>query len=71
MEHPSPAAPRRARRARDLIAFQYEKGAASLLEYIDAQRTYIANSIDYFNNLGGYWTARFQLEQAVGAELAP
>lgn len=59
----------RARRARDLIALQYEKGAASLLEYLDAQRTYIANNMDYFNNLEIYWTALFQLEQAVGTEL--
>ena len=32
----------RAKRARDLVSLQYQKGAASLLEYLDAQRTFIA-----------------------------
>jgi cobalt-zinc-cadmium efflux system outer membrane protein len=55
-------------RARDLVQVQYEKGAASLLELLDAQRTYMATQTDYLNNLGDYWTAVFQLEQAVGVE---
>lgn len=59
----------RARRARDLIAFQYEKGAASLLEYLDAQRTYIAINQEYFQDLTAYRTALYQLEQAMGTEL--
>jgi cobalt-zinc-cadmium efflux system outer membrane protein len=58
----------RAERARNLVEIQYQKGAASLLEYLDAQRTYIATRIEYHQDLANYWTAVFQVEQAVGAE---
>jgi cobalt-zinc-cadmium efflux system outer membrane protein len=59
----------RARLARDLIKLQYEKGAASLLDYLVAQRTFIATNVEYLGDLANYWTAVFQLEQAVGTEL--
>jgi cobalt-zinc-cadmium efflux system outer membrane protein len=59
----------RARRARDLVEIQYQKGAASLLEFLDAERTYIATNVEYLNDLAGYWLAVFQVEQAVGVEL--
>jgi cobalt-zinc-cadmium efflux system outer membrane protein len=59
----------RAKRARDLVSFQYQKGAASLLEFLDAQRTYIATNIEYLQDLTAYWTAVYKLEQAVGMEL--
>jgi cobalt-zinc-cadmium efflux system outer membrane protein len=59
----------RARLARDLTKFQFEKGAASLLEYLDAQRTFIATTVEYLGDLASYRTAVFQLEQAVGTEL--
>lgn len=55
-------------RARDLVQIQYEKGAASLLELLDAQRTYMATYSDYLDTLGDFWIAVFQLEQAVGVE---
>jgi cobalt-zinc-cadmium efflux system outer membrane protein len=59
----------RAKRARDLVEVQWTKGAASLLELLDAQRTYVATNVEYRQNLTAYWTAVFQLEQALGAEL--
>ena len=59
----------RARRARDLIAIQYQKGAASLLEFLDAQRTYNATYQEYLQDLANYWTSFFLLEQALGSEL--
>lgn len=59
----------RARRARDLVSLQYQKGAASLLEYLDAQRTFIASNEEYLQDLANYWTAVYQLEAAVGMEL--
>jgi cobalt-zinc-cadmium efflux system outer membrane protein len=59
----------RSRRARDLVSLQYQKGAASLLEYLDAQRTYIANNVEYLQDLANYWTAVYQLEAAVGMDL--
>ncbi|HEY2748562.1 MAG TPA: TolC family protein, partial [Polyangia bacterium] len=59
----------RVKRARDLVLLQYQKGAASLLEYLDAQRTFIANNVEYLQDLANYWTAIYQLEAAVGMEL--
>jgi cobalt-zinc-cadmium efflux system outer membrane protein len=59
----------RAQRARDLVKVQYLKGAASLLEFLDAERTFIATNVEYRQDLASYWTAVFQLEQAVGQAL--
>jgi cobalt-zinc-cadmium efflux system outer membrane protein len=59
----------RAQRARDLVQIQYEKGAASLLELLDAQRTLIATKLERIQDLNNYWTAVFQVEEAVGTEL--
>ncbi len=56
----------RAKLTRDLQKLRYQKGAASLLDYLDAQRVYITSNQEYFQALANYWTARFQLEQAVG-----
>jgi outer membrane protein, heavy metal efflux system len=61
----------RAGRARDLVRLQYEKGVASLFEYLDSQRTYLGTQNEYLQSLNDYWTAVFQLEQATGAELHP
>jgi cobalt-zinc-cadmium efflux system outer membrane protein len=58
-----------ARRARDLVSIQYQKGAASLLEFLDAQRTFIGTNVEYLQDLTLYWTAIFKLEQAVGVKL--
>jgi cobalt-zinc-cadmium efflux system outer membrane protein len=59
----------RSKRARDLVAVQYDKGAVSLLELLDAQRQYIATNVEYLQDLANYWTAVFLLEQAVGMDL--
>jgi cobalt-zinc-cadmium efflux system outer membrane protein len=62
---------RAAKTARDIIRTQYERGATTLLDFLDAQRTYIATNVEYFQDLTNYWTAVAQLEQAVGMELHP
>jgi outer membrane protein, heavy metal efflux system len=59
----------RVKRARDLVEVQYKKGAASLLEFLDAQRQYIATNEEYLQDLTNYWIAVYQLEMAVGMEL--
>ena len=59
----------RAARALELVKVQYDKGAASLLDLLDAQRTYITTNMEYFDNLNDYWSAVFQLEQAIAMEL--
>jgi outer membrane protein, heavy metal efflux system len=58
-----------ARTARDITRVQFEKGAAGLTDFLDAQRTYIATNVEYIQDATNYWTAVFQLEQAVGMEL--
>ena len=58
-----------AERAFSITRLQYDKGAAGLIDFLDAQRTYIATNVEYLQDLTGYWTAVFQLEQAVGMEL--
>jgi cobalt-zinc-cadmium efflux system outer membrane protein len=60
-----------AKTARDITRVQYEKGAATLTDLLDAQRTYIATNVEYFQDLTNYWTAVYQLEEAVGVELRP
>ena len=59
----------RATRSRELVTIQYQKGAASLIEYLDAQRTFIAVNASYLQDLAAYWTAVFQLESATATEL--
>ena len=58
-----------AERAMVITRLQYDKGAATLMDFLDAQRTYIATGVEYLQDLTTYWTAVFQLEQAVGMEL--
>jgi len=58
-----------AKSAFEIVAVQYDKGAASLTDYLDALRTYIATKTEYFGDLASYWTAVFQLEEAVAKEL--
>ena len=58
-----------ARGAFEIVATQYEKGGASLTDYLDALRTYIAAKNEYFSDLANYWTAVYQLEAAVAKDL--
>lgn len=59
----------RARKARDLVQVQYEKGAASLLDLLNAQRTYTAARGEYAQDLANYWIAVSLLEEATAREL--
>ena len=56
----------RARRVRDLVQVQYEKGAASLLELLDAQRTWAQVHADYLRDVRDFWLSVFRLDAAVG-----
>ena len=60
-----------AKQTRDLVQLQYQKGAASLLEYLDAQRILISIKLDYEGDLSDYWQAVVLIGQAVGMELGP
>lgn len=59
----------RAKTARDITKRQFEGGTATLIDFLDAQRTYIAANLEYLQDLTNYWTAVYSLEQAVGMEL--
>jgi cobalt-zinc-cadmium efflux system outer membrane protein len=59
----------RAERARDLTRIQYEKGAARLLELLDAQRAFAQVRAEYLQDLHDLWISLFKLEAAVGRQL--
>ncbi|MDP9152389.1 MAG: TolC family protein [Myxococcota bacterium] len=58
-----------AERAFQITHLQYDKGASTLMDFLDAQRTYITINIEYLQDLTNYWTAVYQLEEAIGTEL--
>jgi len=60
-----------AKRVRDTISFSYQRGQASLVEYLDAQKDYRATEVAYINLVGAYLTAAGQLNMAVGREAIP
>jgi len=57
------------KQARDTVEFAYQRGGVTLLDFLDAQRTYREKSLDYFRSLGNYHTALYQLEAAIGGPL--
>ena len=54
---------------RDTISFSYEHGAASLLDFMNAQTDYRAVQLNYLNLVGSYLEAASQLNLAVGLEV--
>ena len=60
-----------ARESRDISEYAYKRGAASLLDYLDSERTYRANQLAYRQALASYMTALEQMRQAVGTRILP
>jgi outer membrane protein, heavy metal efflux system len=60
-----------AKQSRDISEYAYRKGAASLLDYLDAERTYRANQLAYRQALASYMLAMEQARQAVGTRNLP
>jgi outer membrane protein, heavy metal efflux system len=56
---------------RNRIAFSYQHGGASLLDYLDAEKAYRDTRLAYLNLIGSYLTAGAQLNMAVGREVIP
>jgi cobalt-zinc-cadmium efflux system outer membrane protein len=52
----------------ETISFAYQRGAASLLDFLQAQQEYRAIQVNYLNLIGSYLTAANQLNMAVGRE---
>ncbi len=61
----------RAKKARDIVEVQYKAGSdkATLIDLLDAQRTFILINVEYLQDLTAYWTSIYSLETAVGVEL--
>jgi cobalt-zinc-cadmium efflux system outer membrane protein len=60
-----------ASRVRDTIAFSYEHGAASLLDFLSAQADYRSVQVNYLNLVASYLSAASQLNLAAGREVIP
>ena len=60
-----------AARVRDTVSFAYERGAATLLDFLDAQKSYRDTRLAYLNLIGSYLTAQSQLNLAIGREVLP
>jgi cobalt-zinc-cadmium efflux system outer membrane protein len=55
-----------AQQSLDIAQFAYQHGAASLLDFLDAERSYRATELGYRQALASYMAAMEQLRQAVG-----
>ena len=55
--------------SRDLAQHMYQRGAASFIDFMDAQRAYVASRLEYHEDLANYWNAVYQLEQATASPL--
>jgi len=54
---------------RDTISFSYQHGAASLLDFLNAQADYRSVQVNYLNLVASYLSAASQLNLAVGREV--
>src|SRR5580658_2975048 len=62
---------KQAQDSRDISEYAYKRGAASLLDFLDAERTYRATQLAYRQSLASYMTALEQLKEAVGTRNLP
>ncbi|HKN59677.1 MAG TPA: TolC family protein [Candidatus Acidoferrales bacterium] len=60
-----------AKQDRDISEYAYKRGAASLLDFLDAERSYRATQLGYRQSLASYLTAVEQLREAVGTRSLP
>jgi outer membrane protein, heavy metal efflux system len=54
---------------RDRTTFSFQNGGASLLDFLDAEKSYRDTRLAYLNLLGSYLTAAAQMNMAVGKEV--
>lgn len=60
-----------AKEDRDISQYAYQRGAASLLDFLDAERSYRGVQLAYRQALASYVTALEQLREAVGTRSLP
>jgi outer membrane protein, heavy metal efflux system len=58
-------------RVRDTITYAYQRGGASLVDFLNAQSDYRVVQLAYLQLIGSYLTATSQLNLAVGREVIP
>ncbi len=56
---------------RETSLFAYQRGGASLLDFLQAQSDYRSVQLNYLNLIGSYMTSASQLNLAVGREVIP
>ena len=57
--------------SRDISEYAYKRGAASLLDFLDAERSYRATQLAYRQGLANYMLAVEQVKEAVGTRNLP
>jgi outer membrane protein, heavy metal efflux system len=57
---------KQAQDSRDISEYAYQRGAASLLDFLDAERSYRATELAYRQSLANYMLAVEQLKESVG-----
>ena len=62
---------KQAQDSRDISEYAYKHGGASLLDYLDAERSYRAIQLAYRQSLANYLLAVEQLKQSVGVRKLP
>jgi len=62
---------KQAQDSRDISEYAYRRGAASLLDFLDAERSYRATQVAYRQALASYLIAVEQLKEAVGSRTLP
>ena len=62
---------KQAQDSRDISEYAYHRGAASLLDFLDAERSYRATELAYRQALASYMTSLEQLKNAVGTRNLP
>jgi cobalt-zinc-cadmium efflux system outer membrane protein len=60
-----------AQQSRDITEYSYKHGAASLLDFLDAERSYRSTQLGYRQSLASYLSAVEQLREAVGTRNLP
>ena len=60
-----------AQQSRDITEYAYRHGAASLLDFLDAERSYRSTQLGYRQALASYLLALEQLREAVGTRSLP
>jgi len=62
---------KQAQDSRDISQYAYQRGAATLLDFLDAERSYRATELAYRQSLATYMLSLEQLFQAVGTRSLP